>query len=66
MKKKSNNHYIHAKQDTIYKGVKKIRILQEEQKEWGLTKGRKNDFDRIKGGEIVRVRNRNKEQYGGK
>ena len=29
-----------------------------------MTKGRKNDFKRIEGGEIVRVRNRNKVQHG--
>ena len=43
-----------------------MKILQEREKYCELTKGRKNDFVIIEGGEIVRVRDRNKVQRGGK
>ena len=58
--KNINNCHIHTKQATINKGGNKMKILQEREKYCELTKGRKNDSERIEGGEIVRVRNRNK------
>ena len=60
MKKNSNSHNIHAKQATIYTGGKEIRILEEWEKQCELTKGSKNAFERIEGGKIVKVRNKNK------
>ena len=49
-----------TKQATIYKGGKEIRLLLEGENEWKLTRGRKKAFEKIEGGEVVRVRNRNK------
>ena len=60
LKKNSNNHNICAKQATINKDRKKIRLLQEREKEHEWAKRKKSDFQRIDGGEIVRIRNGNK------
>ena len=41
------------------KGGQRVKILHEREKEYEVTKGKKNYFERVKGGKVI-AENRNK------
>ena len=48
----------------ISKGRKRIKNIIRKKNNYDATKVKKNDFERIEGGEVIRVRNRNKVKKG--